>query len=157
MKKTFTLLVMLLACQMLMAQDHVQELFNKYRNDSNAKYEMFTQELLKFPVSGVNDSRAALVKKVDYIKIIMFTNPTKEQRTNIPEEMLVLQDDGYRLINNAPGNGEVNTIAIIIDENMVITDAVLFQAANATGMLMRIVGKLTADEMTQLGDLLQHL
>lgn len=146
---------MLLACQMLTAQN-VDELFKKYRFDSNARYEMLTQGLLKFPVDGVNDSRAALVKKVDYIKIIIFTSPTKTQRTNIPEDMKVLESDGYQVISNS-ANGESNTVAVIMDENAIITDAVLFQVANTTGMLMRIVGKLTPDEMVQLGDLLQHL
>ena len=156
MKKTLTLIVMMLVCQLVAAQN-AQNLFDKYRNDGNTKYQMFTQNMLIHHVKDVNDSRAALVKKIDYVKILMFSQPTKTQRTEIPDGVKELEGAGYCVVTNSSGTGEVNSVAFIMTESGEITDAVLFQATNSTGMLMRITGHMTADEMVQLGELLKYL
>ena len=150
MRKYVMLFVMVLACQMVSAQN-VSDLFSKYSHAHNAESVNISSLLIKFARFFADGDEAKALNGINSIKILDLDECSTDVKSQFTADVDKLETNGYESLMEASKNEE-NTRFLLKMKDDVVNELLIVSGGSDDCTLVQIKGKMTIQDVVELAD-----
>jgi len=150
MKKYLLLVVMVLTCQIGLAQG-ASDLYSKYAQAKNAESVNVSSLLIKFAKLFMDDDDAKALKGVDSMKILDLDDCSTDVKSQFLADVDKLENEGYEPLMEAKKN-EGNTRFLLRRNGDIVREFLIVSRNSGDCALIKIEGKMALQDVVQLAE-----